>query len=84
MKSPAWLRRWRSERHMNAEMRFHLDSLAREYVRQGLNVKEAQQRAHREFGPLELAKDECRDDCLRRCGQHAASRYPLFCYLGRG
>jgi len=70
MKSPACLRRWRSERHMNAEMRFHLDSLAREYVRQGLNVKEAQQRARREFGPLELAKDECRDTMPMRWLDH--------------
>jgi putative ABC transport system permease protein len=66
MKLPGWLGRWRSERQMHAEMRFHLDSLARDYQSQGLNINEAQQRAHKEFGPLELAKDECRDTMLLR------------------
>jgi putative ABC transport system permease protein len=46
---------------MDSEMRFHLDSQIREYIEQGLSAEEAEQRARREFGPLELAKDECRD-----------------------
>ena len=46
---------------MSAELQFHLESLVNEYVNQGFNRKEAELRARREFGPLELAKDECRD-----------------------
>ena len=70
MKLLGWLAQWRSERQMNAEMRFHLDSLVRDYVRQGLSKEEAQHRAHREFGPLELAKDECRDTMPMRWLDH--------------
>jgi putative ABC transport system permease protein len=46
---------------MDAEFRFHLESQIREYISQGLNREEAELRARREFGPMELAKDECRD-----------------------
>src|SRR5438309_11602884 len=46
---------------MNAELRFHLDSLVADYMSQGLTRDEAESRARREFGPVELAKDECRD-----------------------
>ncbi|MBV8728674.1 MAG: hypothetical protein JO336_02580 [Acidobacteriia bacterium] len=47
---------------MEAEMRFHLESQIAEYVRQGMTPAEAELRARREFGPIELAKDECRDE----------------------
>ncbi|HWB97615.1 MAG TPA: ABC transporter permease, partial [Bryobacteraceae bacterium] len=46
---------------MDSQFRFHLDSLVREYVSQGLSREEAERRARCEFGALELAKDECRD-----------------------
>ncbi len=46
---------------MDAEFRFHLESQVEDYVRQGLSREEAELRARREFGALELAKDECRD-----------------------
>jgi predicted permease len=49
------------ERQMDSEMRFHLESLIADYVNQGFSQKEAELRARREFGALELAKDECRD-----------------------
>jgi predicted permease len=61
MKLPAWLRRRTWERRMDSEMRFHLESQVREYLAQGLSMADAEERARREFGPLELAKDECRD-----------------------
>jgi putative ABC transport system permease protein len=46
---------------MDTEFQFHLDSQISDYVRQGINQEEAELRARREFGPPELAKDECRD-----------------------
>ena len=55
-----WSRRiW--ERRMDAEFQFHLESQAQDYVGQGMSREEAEQRARREFGGLELAKEECRD-----------------------
>jgi predicted permease len=47
---------------MEAEMQFHLESQIAEFVRQGMTPAEAELRARREFGPIELAKDECRDE----------------------
>jgi putative ABC transport system permease protein len=55
-------KRFRWERRMDAEFRFHLDSLIGDYLSQGLSPAEAEQRARREFGAVELAKDECRDE----------------------
>jgi putative ABC transport system permease protein len=46
---------------MEAEFRFHLESQISDYTSQGLTREEAELRARREFGALELAKDECRD-----------------------
>jgi putative ABC transport system permease protein len=53
-------RRW--EQRMDAEFRFHLESQIGEYVSQGLSREEAELRARQEFGPVDLAKDECRDE----------------------
>jgi predicted permease len=61
MKWDSWFQRRRWERKMDAELRFHLDSQIGDYVSQGLSPQEAEQRARREFGAVELAKDECRD-----------------------
>ncbi len=61
MKWDSWFRRRRWERRMDAELRFHLDSLIGDYMGQGLSREEAELRARREFGAVELAKDECRD-----------------------
>src|SRR5215471_929493 len=59
MRFPFTCRNW--ERNMDTELRFHIDQQIQEYVDQGLSRVEAERRAHREFGALELAKDECRD-----------------------
>ncbi len=61
MKWDSWFKRRRWERSMDAELRFHLHSQIEDYVSQGLSPKEAELRARREFGAVELAKDECRD-----------------------
>jgi putative ABC transport system permease protein len=46
---------------MDSELRFHLENQTREYMNRGMSLEEAQRRARQGFGPLELAKDECRD-----------------------
>ncbi len=56
-----WFGRRAWERKMETELRFHLEAQVRAYVDQGMSVDDARRRAHREFGPLELTKDECRD-----------------------
>jgi putative ABC transport system permease protein len=57
-----WWFRWRDwERSMDSELRFHLESETREFMNRGLSLEEAQRRARKGFGPLELTKDECRD-----------------------
>src|SRR5260370_3541469 len=57
----SWLKRRRWEARMDDELRFHLHSQISDYVSQGLSQEEAEMRARREFGAVELAKDECRD-----------------------
>ena len=52
-------RNWESR--MDTELRFHLDQQIRDYMDGGLSRAEAERRARIEFGTLELAKDECRD-----------------------
>lgn len=46
---------------MDAEMRYHLECEAAEYVRQGSAPDEARRRAAREFGGLEALKEDARD-----------------------
>jgi putative ABC transport system permease protein len=52
-------RNW--EQSMDAELRFHLEQQIRDYMDGGMSRAEAERRARQEFGTLELAKDECRD-----------------------
>jgi putative ABC transport system permease protein len=66
MKWHRWLKRRSWEQRMDAEFQFHLDSRRTDYISQGLSPQEADQRARRDFGPVELAKDECRAE--RRAG----------------
>jgi putative ABC transport system permease protein len=46
---------------MDAELRFHLDSRVEELVQSGMTSRDAELQARREFGPLDLIKDDCRD-----------------------
>lgn len=46
---------------MDAEFQFHLDAQIEDYIRQGMSREQAELRARREFGGLDLAKEECRD-----------------------
>ncbi|HEU0139228.1 MAG TPA: ABC transporter permease [Bryobacteraceae bacterium] len=78
----------RFEKRLDAEIRFHLDELIQKYMKQGLTRDEARQRALREFGAVELAKDEVRDlrlfDWLQQFGRdlrvavRVARRAPAF------
>lgn len=62
MRWDSWFNKRRWERRMDAEFRFHLESLVDEYVKAGMTPQAARERPQREFGAVELAKDECRDE----------------------
>jgi predicted permease len=53
-------RRKKFENEMDTEFRSHLDARAGDLLRSGLDPAEAERRARIEFGPVEAAKDECR------------------------
>ncbi len=59
--SDALFRRKRLETRLDAELRFHLDEMAADYIREGLTPEEARRRARLEFGGREQVKDDCRD-----------------------
>ncbi len=61
MKWNSWLKRRRWERRMDAEFQFHLDNQIKDYVSQGVSREEAEFRARRDLGSVDLAKEECRD-----------------------
>lgn len=88
MKWP-WRRRAGWERRMNAELQVHLESRIADLMQAGVSREDAEMRARRDFGPVELAKDECRDEtafepvdrCLRSLRQalRSLSRAPGYC-----
>jgi hypothetical protein len=51
---------------MSRELQFHLDQATQDYIAQGLSPEEARSRARRDFGALDLAKEELRDTLPRR------------------
>jgi predicted permease len=55
-------RRSRMEREMDAELRFHIEAFAEDLVRSGVPREEALRRARIEFGGMERAKEECREE----------------------
>ena len=61
----SWLRavarRSRMESEMDAELRFHIEAVAEDLVRNGVSRAEALRRARIEFGGVERAKEECRE-----------------------
>jgi putative ABC transport system permease protein len=54
-------RRERVEQDLNEELQFHLDQKTQEYIASGLTPDEARRKARREFGCVELSKENCRD-----------------------
>jgi len=57
----AVFRRNQREREMDAELRFHLDMETRKNMQRGMSPKEARLLALRNFGGVELTKEQCRD-----------------------
>lgn len=60
-----WLRRiWQkplAEKQLDAELAFHIEQLASEYVAIGMSAADARRRANLEFGGVERFKEECRE-----------------------
>ena len=56
-----FFRRKITEKHLDAELRFHLDQTIGDLVAGGMNPEEARRRARLEFGGLDQVKEECRD-----------------------
>ncbi|MGC4055972.1 MAG: ABC transporter permease [Paludibaculum sp.] len=52
----------RKESDLEREVRYHLEALAEGFEREGLSPAEAMLRARREFGGVELYKEQCRDE----------------------
>ena len=81
-------RRSRIENEMDAELRFHLETCADDFARQGIGPEEATRRARLEFGGVEGRKEDCREslglrlwDELRadlRLGWRSLARNPGF------
>ena len=57
----ASLRRRKTEREMDAEMRFHLEMETAENIRRGMNEEEARRAALRSFGGVDQVKEVYRD-----------------------
>src|SRR6266851_6840239 len=58
----ATLLRPRMENEMDTELRFHLEAFSDDLIRSGVPRQEAMRRARLEFGGLERAKEECREE----------------------
>lgn len=56
-----FFRRALTEKHLDAELRFHLKQQTADYIAAGMKPEEARRRARLEFGGLEQVKEECRD-----------------------
>ncbi|HLZ51861.1 MAG TPA: ABC transporter permease [Candidatus Acidoferrum sp.] len=54
-------RKERVESELSEELKYHLEARIREYMAYGLTREEARRKALREFGGVELAKENCRD-----------------------
>ena len=54
-------RRDQVEQELNEELQYHLDQKTKEYTAAGMSLADAQRRARREFGGIELAKENSRD-----------------------
>jgi putative ABC transport system permease protein len=54
-------RRDRVERDLGDELQFHLEQKTQQYTAAGFTPYEARQKARREFGGVELSKENCRD-----------------------
>jgi predicted permease len=58
------MKNWESK--LDREIRFHLEQATLDYIAGGLSEEEARRRARRDFGAVDLAKEECRDTLALR------------------
>ena len=58
----ALFHRRKVETDLDSELRFHLESQIENNIRAGMSPEAARHSALREFGGVELAKEECRDE----------------------
>jgi hypothetical protein len=49
------------EKDLAREIEVHVEQLARQYMTEGMGERDAWLHARREFGPVEVLKEECRD-----------------------
>ncbi len=54
--------RTKAESELDSELRFHIESQIENNIHAGMSPEAARQSAQREFGGVELAKEECRDE----------------------
>ena len=54
-------KRNQAEQELSDELQYHLEQKANEYMAGGLSGDEARRKARREFGGVELSKENCRD-----------------------
>src|SRR3712207_4740484 len=54
-------RRGRAEEELQREMDIHIDQLTRELMAEGMSEPDARAEAQRQFGVIEVLKEECRD-----------------------
>ena len=66
----ALFRREKTEKELDSELSFHLEAQIESNVQSGMSPEAARQSALREFGGVELAKDECRDERGTRILEH--------------
>src|SRR4051812_36466025 len=57
------------EDEMAKELAFHLEQATQEYIAAGMSPEEARYRARKDFGTLDLAKEEIRDTLALRWWQ---------------
>ena len=50
-----------TEKHLDAELRFHLEQQIADYISAGMKPEEARRRARLEFGGIDQLKEECRE-----------------------
>ncbi len=57
----SFLRRSHAEADLKNELDLHIEQLTKEYITAGMSVCEARLVARRDFGAVELTKEQCRD-----------------------
>ena len=55
-----FFRRGLTEKHLDAELRFHLEQQIADYISVGMKPEDARRRARLEFGGLDQVKEGCR------------------------